>query len=169
MVIADIVPWDDVLSNRPAWNVLTWFATLLVLADGLNRVGVVGWLGRGAAAHLAGQPPLVVMTVLVTLFFVMHYAFAGISAHAVAVAPVFVAAGAAVEGMPVRTFVMLLGFSLGLMGVLTPYATGPAPLYYGCGLIARRDFWRLGLIFGVLFLAALLGIGIPWLQLVARG
>ncbi len=169
MLLTRIVTWDDVLGHRPAWNVLAWFATLVVLADGLNRVGFVTWLGRGAAAQLAGFPPLVVVTLLVTLFFLMHYAFAGLTAHAVAVAPVFVAAGAAIDGLPVRTFVMLLGFSLGLMGVLTPYATGPAPLYYGCGLIDRREFWRLGLLFGLLFLAALLGIGVPWLQLIAPG
>ena len=70
---------------------------------------------------------------------------------------------AAVPGMPVRTLALLLVFSLGIMGVLTPYATGPAPVYYGCGFITRRDFWRLGLIFGLIFLAALLLIGVPWL------
>jgi L-tartrate/succinate antiporter len=53
------------------------------------------------------------------------------------------------------------------MGVLTPYATGPAPVYYGCGYIGRRDFWRLGFIFGLIFLAALLLIGVPWLGLAA--
>jgi len=169
MLLTGIVSWDDVLHSAIAWNVLAWFATLVTLADGLNRAGVVAWLGHGAAAWLAGFPPLVVMTLLVALFFAMHYAFAGITAHTAAVAPVFLAAGAAIEGMPVRTFVMLLGFSLGIMGVLTPYATGPAPVYYGCGLIGRREFWRLGLLFGVLFLAALLGIGVPWLQAVNRG
>ena len=56
---------------------------------------------------------------------------------------------------------MLMCFSLGLMGVLTPYATGPAPVYFGSGYIERRDFWRLGFIFGLIFLMALLGIGIP--------
>ena len=52
-------------------------------------------------------------------------------------------------------------------GVLTPYATGPAPVYYGCGYIGRRDFWRLGFIFGLVFLAALLLIGLPTLGLEA--
>lgn len=168
MLVTRIVSWEDVLRNTAAWNVLAWFATLVVLADGLNRVGVVGWLGHGAATRLAGLPPLVVMTVLVALFFLMHYVFAGITAHAAAMAPVFVAAGASVDGLPVRTFVMLLGFSLGIMGVLTPYATGPAPVYYGCGFISRREFWRLGLVFGLLFLTALLGVGLPWLQVVNR-
>ena len=54
---------------------------------------------------------------------------------------------------------MLMVFSLGVMGVLTPYATGPAPVYFGSGYIPRRDFWRLGLIFGLIFLASLLVIG----------
>jgi L-tartrate/succinate antiporter len=168
MLVCGVVSWEDVLGNRPAWNVLAWFATLVVLADGLNRVGVVTWLGRGTASLLAGYPPLVVMTLLVALFFLIHYMFAGITAHATALGPVVLAAGSEVEGMPVRMFVLLLGFSLGIMGVLTPYATGPAPLYYGCGFIARRDFWRLGLLFGMLFLAATLIIGIPWLRAFGR-
>jgi len=167
MLVFGIVTWDDVLANRPAWNVLAWFATLVALADGLNRVGFIAWLGALTAAHLSGHSPAVVMVVLVTMFFVMHYAFAGITAHTTAVAPVFLAAGASIDGMPLQTFVMLLGFSLGIMGVLTPYATGPAPLYYGCGFIAPRTFWRLGFGFGVLFLAALLGIGVPWLRVVS--
>ena len=55
------------------------------------------------------------------------------------------------------------------MGVLTPYATGPAPVYYGAGFISRKAFWALGLFFGSLFLAALLLIGIPYLTLRAPG
>lgn len=163
MLLAGIVSWDDVLRNAPAWNVLIWFATLVTLADGLNRVGFVDWLGQVASARLVGASPLVVMALLVTVFFLMHYMFAGITAHATAVVPVLLATAQSVNGLPMREFVLLLGFSLGLMGVLTPYATGPAPLYYGCGFIARHDFWRLGLVFGLIFLGGLLGIAMPWL------
>ena len=168
MLATGLVSWEDVVANGPAWNILAWFATLVVLADGLDRVGFVTWLGRSAAALLAGQPPLVVVTLLVILFFLIHYMFAGITAHTTALAPVVLAAGTAIDGLPVRTFVLLLGFSLGIMGVLTPYATGPAPLYYGCGFIARRDFWRLGFLFGMIFLAATLAIGVPWLRALGR-
>ncbi len=66
-------------------------------------------------------------------------------------------------GMPVRPFALLLMYSIGLMGVLTPYATGPAPVYFGSGFIDRKDFWTLGLIFGIIFLGTLLGIGMPYL------
>lgn len=164
MLICRIVSWEEILAHKPAWNVLAWFATLVVLADGLNKVGFVGWVGTRAAGAMAGYSPLAVMMLLVALFFVIHYLFASLTAHTTAVLPVILAAGVAVPDMPVRTFALLLAFSLGLMGVITPYATGPAPIYFGSGFIARKDFWRLGLIFGAIFLAALLAIGVATLR-----
>ena len=163
MLVTGIVSWADVVGNTPAWNVLVWFATLIVLADGLNKVGMVDWVGRGASALLTGRAPLVVTASLVALFFALHYIIAGLAAHTTALLPVIVAAGAAIPGVPVRAFAMLLVFSLGLMGVLTPYACGPSAVYYESGYLPRGDFWRLGLIFGAVFLAALLVIGIPYL------
>ena len=96
---------------------------------------------RGLAGLLAdGRHGL-----LVALFFFVHYMFASLTAHTTAVLPVDAGGGPGVPGMPLRTFALLLGFSLGIMGVITPYATGPAPVYFASGFIARRDFWRLGL------------------------
>ena len=163
MVVCRVVAWDDILGHTAAWNTLVWFATLINLADGLNKTGFIGWFGRLAAGLLAGHTPWLVMTALVAFFFLIHYMFAGLTAHTTALLPVVLAAGAAVPGLPLRTFALLLVFTLGIMGVLTPYATGPAPVYYGCGYITRRDFWRLGLIFGLIFLGARLLIGVPWL------
>jgi L-tartrate/succinate antiporter len=168
MLVGSVVSWEDIVGNSAAWNVLVWFATLVVLADGLNKVGVVPWIGAGASALLAGQSPMFVMTVLVVLFFVLHYMFASLVAHTTALLPVFLAAGASVPGMPVRVFAMLLVFSLGLMGVLTPYATGPAPAYFASGYISRKDFWMLGLLFGLIFLGTLLLAGVPYLSMTNR-
>jgi len=108
-------------------------------------------------------PPLATIALLVTFFFFVHYAFASLTAHTAAVLPVVLATGMAVPGLPVDVFALLLVYSLGLMGVLTPYATGPAPVYYGSGYVSRRAFWTLGLLFGAIYLATLLGIGIPYL------
>src|SRR5581483_7511657 len=35
MLVTRVVTWDDILANKTAWNVLVFFATLVVLADGL--------------------------------------------------------------------------------------------------------------------------------------
>ena len=163
MIITGTVTWDDILANKQAWNVLVWFATLVALADGLNKVGFVTWFAKSMAALLTGMSPLVVMVVLVVIFFIIHYMFASLTAHTTAILPVMLAAGAAIPGLPVKTFALLLCYSLGIMGVITPYATGPGPVYYGSGYISRKDFWTLGLIFGTIFLVALIGIGVPYL------
>jgi L-tartrate/succinate antiporter len=163
MVLTRVVSWDDVVGSRSAWDTLVYFATLLTLADGLNRVGVVAWFAGGVSGLLSGSPPLVALAALVACFFAVHYLFASLTAHTTAVLPALLAAGAAVPGMPVRVLALLLAYSIGLMGVLTPYATGPAPVYFGSGFVRRRDFWALGFVFGLIFLATLLGVGLPYL------
>jgi len=49
------------------------------------------------------------------------------------------------------------------MGIITPFATGPSPVYYGSGYLPAADYWRLGAIFGVIFFAVFLAIGVPWM------
>jgi citrate:succinate antiporter/L-tartrate/succinate antiporter len=164
MLVTNLVTWDDILSNKGAWNVLVWFATLITLANGLNQVGFVRWFANLASAPLAGMDPTMILVILVLLFFFIHYFFASLSAHTSAVLPLVLGVG--VKLLPaalVAPFALLCVYSLGLMGVLTPYATGPAPVYYGSGYISRTDFWRLGLIFAVIFVVGLLVIGIPYL------
>ena len=65
--------------------------------------------------------------------------------------------------MPVKVFALVMAYSIGLMGVITPYATGPAPVYFGSGFIPRKHFWILGFVFGLIFLVVLLGVGLPFL------
>jgi L-tartrate/succinate antiporter len=166
MVLLHVVEWREIVGNHPAWNVLVLLATLVALADGLNKVGFIGWFAKGAAAALAGVSPVLVVAGLVAVFFLVHYMFASVTAHTTAVLPVVLAAGAAVPGVPLRTFALLLCYALGIMGVLTPYATGPAPVYFASGFISRKDFWTLGLVFGLIFLGALLAIGLPFLMVV---
>lgn len=168
MLISRVISWDDVLGNKQAWNVLVWFATLVALADGLNKIGFVAWVARSSAARMRGMSPTVILFMLVVVFFVLHYLFASLTAHTTAVLPLILAAGAAVPGLPLKPFALLLCYSLGIMGVLDPYATGPAPVYFGSGYISRRDFWRLGFVFGMVFLLSLLCIGAPYLLIFSR-
>src|SRR5262249_5106181 len=141
MLVLNILSWDDVAGHGPAWSTLVLLATLVALADGLNRVGFVAWFAQGSARALSPYSPVVVMVGLVRVFSLVHYLFASIPAHTTAVLPVVLAAGLAVPGLPAKPFAMLACYSLGMMGVLTPFATGPAPVYFGAGYISRRAFW----------------------------
>jgi L-tartrate/succinate antiporter len=164
MVITGVVTWDDITANKQAWNTLAWFATLVALADGLNRVGFVKWFAGLVGGYMTGFSPMTAMILLVAVFFLTHYMFASITAHVTALLPVILTVGSTVPGLPMPQFTMLLLLTLGIMGILTPYATGPSPVYYGSGYIPSGKFWQLGAVFGLIFLAALLVIGVPWVM-----
>jgi L-tartrate/succinate antiporter len=163
MVVLGVVSWQEVVGHGAAWNMLVWFATLVTLAGGLAKLGFVGWLASGAARGVAALPAAAAVGALLAIFFVLHYLFASVTAHATALLPIFLGVGAAVPGFPPRAFALLLCYALGLMGILTPYASGPAPLYYETGFVPPRRFWLLGAGLGLLFLAVLLGVTAPYL------
>ena len=165
MILGRVISWDDLLTYKRAWSNLIWFATLITLANGLSRVGFLPWFAATAANALGGRSATMKVALLVVVFFVSHYLFASLTAHATAMLPVLLTAAVALPELPVPVVSLLLSYSLGLMGILTPYATGSAPLYYGSGYISHREFWTLGLAFGALYLAVLLGAGLPYLAM----
>lgn len=166
LLLTGVINYHAIVAESAAWEVFLYFATLLVLADGLNRLGIIKWFADVASGPLAGLAPMTAMILLVALFFWIHYFFSSLTAHTAAVLPIVLGVGMAMHGVPLVPFIMLCLYSLGLMGVISPYATGPAPIYFTSGYIVRGQFWKLGLIYGVLFFVALIAIGTPWLMLV---
>ena len=167
MCVTRVVTWNDVIGYKQAWNVLAWFATLVTLADGLGKTGFLKWFAEAAAVHLQGMSPTTTLLGLTVLFFVSHYMFASVTAHVAALLPVMLAAAMAVPGLDMTKASMVLCATLGIMGIITPYGTGPSPIYFGSGYVKSREFWVLGTIFGVIYLAVFLAVGFPWIM--ARG
>jgi len=162
MLLVGVFTWEDIVKYSAAWNTLAWFATLVTLADGLNKVGFIKWFAEMAAGHLGGVSPTVALIVLLAVYFFSHYMFASVTAHATAMLPVMLAAGSTIPGIPMLPYALLLCMSLGIMGVVSPYGSGFSPVFYGSGYLPARDFWRLGGIFGAIFFGTLLIVGVPW-------
>jgi len=163
MIILRVVTWHDVLTNTPAWNVFIWFATLVTLAGGLAETKFVDWVAQFLQPMLAHRGIVTAAVLLVGTFFLLHYLFASITAHVSALFQVFLIVAITIPGLSPAGWALLLGYALGLMGILTPYGTGPSPIYYGCGYIKGKDFWLLGLVLGGLFFAVYILIALPWL------
>jgi citrate:succinate antiporter len=72
--------------------------------------------------------------------------------------------GMQVPDVPPERLALSLVLATGIMGVLTPYATAPAFVFRESGYIPSAHFWRLGAIFGLIFLGALLLVGVPILM-----
>lgn len=52
MLLLRIISWDDIVSNKAAWNVFFWLASLITLATGLNNTGFISWFGKLLARQL---------------------------------------------------------------------------------------------------------------------
>lgn len=157
MVLTRVISWDDVIGNKPAWNILVWFATLVALASGLNDVGVLKWIGKGTEIYLSGLTPTMLMISMIVFFFILHYFFASLTAHTTALLPIFVVIAAKlIAPEQLMTFMILLTSAIGLMGIITPYGTGPSPIWYGAGYISQGRWWALGAIFALIFMSVLI-------------
>jgi L-tartrate/succinate antiporter len=164
MLLTRVVAWADLLAHRQGWNVLVWFATLVALADGLSTVGFLAWFAQRAGAVATRVPMIAALAGATALFFLVHYLFASLTAQTTALMPVFLLAIISVPGVPAKAAALLLAYSLGLISVIDPYATGPAPIWYGSGYIATKDFWKLGAIMGAIYLGLLLALGLPYVM-----
>ncbi|MCK7069921.1 anion permease [Enterobacter roggenkampii] len=165
MLWTGVLEWNDITGNKAAWNTFVWFATLVALADGLSSTGFISWLGKEGGLLMSGISPGVATIVLLLAFYLLHYLFASTTAHTTALLPAMLTIASTIPGMNMEVFVLLMVTSLGVMGIITPYGTGPSPIYYGSGYLPTKDYWRLGTIFGAIFLAALLLIGYPWMSM----
>lgn len=166
MLLLRIISWDDIVSNKAAWNVFFWLASLITLATGLNNTGFISWFGKLLAGSLSGYSPTMVMVALIVVFYLLRYFFASATAYTSALAPMMIAAALAMPEIPLPVFCLMVGAAIGLGSILTPYATGPSPIYYGSGYLPTVDYWRLGAIFGLIFLVLLVITGLLWMPVV---
>ncbi len=157
MVLTNVITWDDLISNKAAFDVLIWFSSLVAMASGLQKVGVLAWIGTNTQAMLSGMSPTALIISLLVLFFLLHYFFASVTAHVTALIPIFMAIAVnLLTPEQIVPFTIILAGSLGVMGIITPYGTGPSPIWYGAGYISQAKWWALGAMFGALYLAVMI-------------
>lgn len=94
------------------------------MANGLTRSGFIDWFANTMSTHTEGFSPNATVIVLVLVFYFAHYLFASLSAHTATMLPVILAVGKGIPGVPMEQLCILLVLSIGIMGCLTPYATG---------------------------------------------
>lgn len=167
MISSQVITWDDFLSNKAAWNVLVWFSTLVTLAAGLKNVGFLEWIASWANIFIANYSAMYATITLIVIYYFIHYFFASTTAHVTALLALFITIANSIPGMDVRLVTLLMLLPMGLMGVLTPYGTGHSPVWFASGYVKGSDFWKLGAIFGVVYLLIYLLVGVPFVKYVA--
>src|SRR5215469_9384877 len=164
LLLTRVLTWEDVTSERGAWDVFIWFGGLVGMAEALGQSGITRRFAESAAGLTTGWPWWAALGVLALVYFYSHYGFASITAHVAAMYLPFlvVTLGA---GAPPALAVAALAYFSNLAASLTHYGTTPAPIYFGAGYVGQHTRWRLGLIAAVLNIAIWSVAGFAWLKI----
>jgi len=164
IVLLGVIRWEDVLEERRAWDALIWFGALIMMADGLEKYGIIKLLTGFLGGYLSGWHWLAAFVALIAAYTYIHYAFASMTAHITALYSAFLllAVGA---GAPPLVGALALAFFSNLNASLTHYGTGPAPIFFGSGYVPLETWWRVGFFVVLFHFVVWLGLGLLWWRL----
>lgn len=164
LLLTKVLSWTDILNEKGAWDTLIWFSTLIMMADYLSKLGLINYFSQYIIGHLQGFDWKIVFFALAFVYFFSHYFFASNVAHIGAMfAPFFFLSIAA--GTPAMLAALVFCFFSNLFGGLTHYSCAPAPILFGAGYVPISDWWKFGLIFGVLNFVIWMFLGGAWWKL----
>ena len=161
MLMTRIITWQDVQSEKGAWDILVWLGVMICMADKLNQLGLFKWFAVTTSALFTGIPWEITLTVLLIVYCYSHYFFAGSTPHVVAMYAAFGSVSVA-AGAPPMMAALSLAFVTNLMSGISHYGNGPAVIYYGAGYVSQREWWRLGFIVMLLNIVIWFGLGAVW-------
>lgn len=164
LLLSGVLDWEDVISERGAWDVFIWYGGLVRMAEALGETGLTKRFAESAAAFTAGWVWWAALAGLLLVYFYAHYGFASITAHATAMYTPFLVVIIAAGAPPALALLSLAYFS-NLNASLTHYGTTPAPIWFGAGYVKQRTWWMLGLLVSVPNILIWTILGFAWWKL----
>ncbi|KAL3695141.1 hypothetical protein R1sor_008792 [Riccia sorocarpa] len=163
LLTTGVVTWKECLAESVAWDTLTWFAALIAMAGYLNKYGLIAWFSQTVVKVVGGLGLQwqASFGILVLLYFYSHYLFASGAAHIGAMFTAFLSVATAL-GTPPLFGALVLSFLSNIMGGLTHYGIGSAPVFYGAGYVPLAEWWGYGFLISLVNIAIWLGIGGVW-------
>lgn len=165
LLVTGVLSWEQVKSERSAWDIFVWYGGLLMLGKALNEAKVTAEFARlvGSAFGDMGWP--VLFGAALAIYFYAHYAFASITAHVLAMYPPFLAV-LLERGAPVGLMVFGFACFANLAAGLTHYGTTPAPMFFAQDYTPLRRWWKVGLAVSVVNIAIWSTVGFAWWKLI---
>jgi DASS family divalent anion:Na+ symporter len=164
LLLLRVLHWPQVLEERSAWDTLVWFGGVVMLADRMNKAGLLKAFSTATATAMTGWQWPWALALLLVLYLYSHYAFASATAHVTAMFPAFLSIGLAVGAPPLLTALSLAFFS-NLNAALTHYGTGSAVVLYGAGYVTQARWWQIGFVLSLVHLLIWLVVGFGWWRL----
>ncbi len=164
LLVTGVLAWEDVLTEKGAWDTLVWFSALVMMASYLTELGLIPWFSQRVGGAFGGVAWTTGFLALSLVYFYSHYLFASNTAHVSAMYAPFLGVALAM-GTPPLLAALVLGFFSNLFASMTHYGTGPAPVLFGAGYVEVGEWWRVGFGVSLVNLAVWIGVGGLWWRL----
>lgn len=161
LLLGGVLTWQDAVSEHAAWDVFIWYGGMVRLAEALGETGITKSFAQASAGFTTGWKWWAALALLALIYFYAHYAFASITAHALAMYTPFLIVVAA-AGAPSLLAVALLAYFSNLSAGLTHYGTTPGPIFFGAGYVTQQKWWQMGLIASVPNILIWTAVGLIW-------
>jgi len=161
LLISGVLQWEDIITEKRAWNTFIWMAVLIMLSDQLSKMGITGWFGDKLQKFVSNLNWVTVFILVSLAYFYAHYFFASMTAHISAMYATFLVV-AINAGAPPMFIALFLGAGSSLSAGLTHYGTGTAPVYFGTNYVTTAEWWKIGFIVSVVNLVIWGSVGGVW-------
>ena len=168
LIISGVLTWDDIKSEKIAWDTLIWLSSLLMMAEFLHKLGFTTWFGDIIGDNLLFMTSMhwvIILVVLNALYTYVHYFFASGTAQVAALYVVFLGVGIKL-GIPAYPLALLLGFSSSLYGSLAPYTHARSVILFDSGYVSKKEWFSAGFIINLLNQFIFIVVGLAWWKMV---
>ena len=163
MIILDVINWQDVITEKGAWDAMFWMGSLMTLASALAKSGIIKWIATGAGNFISslGFDWIISFLIMLLFYTYIHYAFASVTARISALYAAFIAVTVAI-GAPPLLVAIVFGIFADVPISLTHYGNGCAPIYFGANYVSQGEWWRNGFVMTTITVLIYLTIGAAW-------
>jgi len=165
LLLMGVLSWNDIKSEKGAWDTLIWFAVLMGMASKLKTLGFTGWVGNivsDTLAHGMGDASATMFLVAMMGFYLFTaYFFASGTAKVVALGPVIIGA---LMGLGVSPLVSVLAVA-GITNLgcnLSTYSHARNPLLIGYGYHSDSEWMKTGLVISISGALIFMTVGLIW-------
>ena len=165
LLLTGVLSWNDIKSEKGAWETLIWFSVLMGMAGHLKDLGFTGWVGDLVSGFLAsamgGAGPIAFLLAMMSFYLFTGYFFASATAKTVALAPVILGALVALGVDPMMAVLAVAGIT-NIGCNLTTYSHARNLLLMGYGYHTDSEWMKVGLVISVVGMVTFMSVGMLW-------
>lgn len=161
LILTGVLTWEDMKSERAAWDIFIWYGGLVRLGTALNDTGVPKAFAQSVTGAFGHLSLAALFALALAVYFFAHYAFASVTTHMLSLFPAFLAV-LLTRGAPLGMTVFAFAIFANLAAGLTHYGTTPGPMIFAHHYVGLGRWWRTGFVVSLANLGIFCTAGFAW-------